>query len=136
MQSDHALLLGRTVEPEDPSARAAPSLAAGPAQARVPDRDHMAEQPLFPDASGHLSRYCMPCFDSLLFDHLCQAGCWFLHSLPGTYVKEFVHGDMGRTSPSIASLLNCQVGRFVFAWSVSHRTVLTVQIPFHCVNAG
>lgn len=28
----------------------------------------------------------------------------------GTYVKEFVHGDMGRTVPSIASILGCQVG--------------------------
>jgi hypothetical protein len=26
----------------------------------------------------------------------------------GTYVKEFVHGDLGRTVPSIYSLLNCQ----------------------------
>jgi tRNA pseudouridine synthase 10 len=25
----------------------------------------------------------------------------------GTYVKEFVHGDMGRTVPSISSILNC-----------------------------
>ena len=25
----------------------------------------------------------------------------------GTYVKEFVHGDMGRTEPSISSILNC-----------------------------
>ena len=26
----------------------------------------------------------------------------------GTYVKEFVHGDLGRTSPSVCSLLGCQ----------------------------
>ena len=27
----------------------------------------------------------------------------------GTYVKEFVHGDFGRTSPSLCSILNCDV---------------------------
>lgn len=27
---------------------------------------------------------------------------------PGTYVKEFVHGDLGRTVPSVGSLLNCR----------------------------
>lgn len=26
----------------------------------------------------------------------------------GTYVKEFVHGDLGRTVPSIGSLLSCR----------------------------
>lgn len=26
----------------------------------------------------------------------------------GTYIKEFVHGDLGRTVPSIGSLLNCR----------------------------
>jgi tRNA pseudouridine synthase 10 len=25
----------------------------------------------------------------------------------GTYIKEFVHSDLGRTNPSIKSLLNC-----------------------------
>ncbi len=28
---------------------------------------------------------------------------------PGAYVKEFVHGDCGRTYPSISSLLSTQV---------------------------
>lgn len=27
----------------------------------------------------------------------------------GTYVKEFVHGDFGRTSPNMCSILNCDV---------------------------
>ena len=27
----------------------------------------------------------------------------------GTYVKEFVHGDFGRTSPNLCSILNCDV---------------------------
>jgi hypothetical protein len=26
----------------------------------------------------------------------------------GTYVKEFVHGDLGRTIPNVSSLLQCQ----------------------------
>jgi tRNA pseudouridine synthase 10 len=26
----------------------------------------------------------------------------------GTYVKEFVHGDFGRTHPNVGSLLNCE----------------------------
>jgi tRNA pseudouridine synthase 10 len=26
----------------------------------------------------------------------------------GTYVKEFVHGDLGRTTPNIGSLLDCR----------------------------
>lgn len=30
-------------------------------------------------------------------------------SLPGTYVKEFVHGDLGRTRPSLGELLGCDV---------------------------
>lgn len=30
-----------------------------------------------------------------------------LRTQAGTYIKEFVHGDMGRTSPSVASLLGC-----------------------------
>jgi hypothetical protein len=29
--------------------------------------------------------------------------------ISGTYVKEFVHGDMSRTVPSVSSLLGCQV---------------------------
>lgn len=36
---------------------------------------------------------------------------WFLMDLEtsaGTYVKEFVHGDRGRTRPSVASLLGCR----------------------------
>lgn len=27
----------------------------------------------------------------------------------GTYVKEFVHSDLGRTSPSVSSILDIQV---------------------------
>ena len=27
----------------------------------------------------------------------------------GTYVKEFVHGDFGRTQPNIAQILGCEV---------------------------
>lgn len=31
----------------------------------------------------------------------------WVRSSAGTYIKELVHGDMGRTEPSIASLLGC-----------------------------
>jgi tRNA pseudouridine synthase 10 len=26
----------------------------------------------------------------------------------GTYIKEFVHGDLGRTTPSMGSILGCR----------------------------
>ena len=26
----------------------------------------------------------------------------------GTYVKEFVHGDLGRTTPNVGALLGCE----------------------------
>eukprot|EP00977_Amphora_coffeiformis_P019532 scaffold7349_cov173-Amphora_coffeaeformis.AAC.13 len=32
----------------------------------------------------------------------------FISTEAGTYVKEFVHGDLGRTKPSIGSILNCK----------------------------
>ena len=31
-----------------------------------------------------------------------------LETQAGTYVKEFVHGDFGRTVPSVGSLLGCE----------------------------
>ncbi|CAK7346076.1 unnamed protein product [Dovyalis caffra] len=31
-----------------------------------------------------------------------------LESQAGTYIKEFVHGDLGRTHPSIGSILRCR----------------------------
>ena len=37
-------------------------------------------------------------------------GCWCVLDLvtsSGTYIKEFVHGDRGRTAPSVSSLLHC-----------------------------
>ena len=36
---------------------------------------------------------------------------WFelyISTSAGTYVKEFVHGDMGRTRPSVSSILGCK----------------------------
>ena len=33
----------------------------------------------------------------------------FLHAQAGTYIKEFVHGDLGRTSPSLGSALEKRV---------------------------
>jgi hypothetical protein len=35
--------------------------------------------------------------------------CVYLYVTVGTYVKEFVHGDLGRTSPSVCGILDCQV---------------------------
>lgn len=32
-----------------------------------------------------------------------------LTSDAGTYIKEFVHGDHGRTQPNLGTLLNCKV---------------------------
>lgn len=32
-----------------------------------------------------------------------------LRTQAGTYVKEFVHGDEGRTQPNLGSLLGCEV---------------------------
>ncbi|KAF9326297.1 putative tRNA pseudouridine synthase Pus10 [Podila minutissima] len=31
-----------------------------------------------------------------------------LHTEAGTYIKEFVHGDLGRTQPSLASIVGCE----------------------------
>ncbi|CAH8391096.1 unnamed protein product [Eruca vesicaria subsp. sativa] len=31
-----------------------------------------------------------------------------MKELAGTYIKEFVHGDLGRTTPSIGSILGCR----------------------------
>ena len=36
-----------------------------------------------------------------------------LNQISGTYVKEFVHGDLGRTVPSVCSLLDCQVNYII-----------------------
>ena len=45
----------------------------------------------------------------ILLNNLTSDFCLFLLIFIGTYVKEFVHGDLGRTVPSVCSLLNCQV---------------------------
>jgi tRNA pseudouridine synthase 10 len=31
-----------------------------------------------------------------------------LDTQAGTYIKEFVHGDFGRTSPSVGEILGCE----------------------------
>ena len=31
-----------------------------------------------------------------------------LETQAGTYIKEFVHGDLGRTFPNLSSLLECE----------------------------
>jgi tRNA pseudouridine synthase 10 len=47
----------------------------------------------------------------------------------GTYVKELVSGDEGRTSPSVASLLGCEI-------SVTELTVLAIEIEDEAVLAA
>ena len=37
--------------------------------------------------------------------HACMHAC--VHAQAGTYIKEFVHGDGGRTQPCLGSLLGC-----------------------------
>lgn len=37
----------------------------------------------------------------------------FFLDLSGTYIKEFVHGDCGRTQPSLGSLLSASLGEDV-----------------------
>jgi tRNA pseudouridine synthase 10 len=36
----------------------------------------------------------------------------FVLSSAGTYIKEFVHGDLDRTTPNIGSLIGCEVDIF------------------------
>ena len=36
-----------------------------------------------------------------------------INQISGTYVKEFVHGDLGRTVPSVCSLLDSQVNYII-----------------------
>ena len=38
-----------------------------------------------------------------------QMFCLTLATQAGTYVKEFVHGDFGRTEPNVAQILGCDV---------------------------
>ena len=35
-------------------------------------------------------------------------GLLTMHAQAGTYIKEFVHGDLGRTQPSLGSILGCE----------------------------
>ena len=39
---------------------------------------------------------------------MCSYFTLHLRTSAGTYVKEFVHGDLGRTRPSVGSLLGCE----------------------------
>ena len=75
------------VLPADADARHAPTYAHGPPE------DH-------PRPLGHAARdspaFCAAASSSL--DLVTQAG---------TYVKEFCHGDFGRTVPNVGSLLGC-----------------------------
>lgn len=50
--------------------------------------------------------YALP-FDYRVFTLLYQQ--LHLTTQAGTYIKEFVHGDLGRTTPSLGSLLGLEV---------------------------
>ena len=49
----------------------------------------------------------------------------------GTYVKEFVHGDFGRTEPNLAQILGCDVD--ILALDVEVRKIFSM-FPFHTVR--
>ena len=40
--------------------------------------------------------------------HSLQSEADSVHEQAGTYIKEFVHSDEGRTVPNLGSLLGCQ----------------------------
>lgn len=46
-----------------------------------------------------------------------------LTTTAGTYVKEFVSGDFGKTTPSLCSLLNCE-----------HMKVVTLDVVSVCLD--
>jgi Pus10, C-terminal len=48
-------------------------------------------------------------FSSLLFQQSPHAALMYITTEAGTYIKEFVHSDLGRTNPSIASILDREV---------------------------
>jgi tRNA pseudouridine synthase 10 len=45
-----------------------------------------------------------------------------LHTEAGTYIKEFVHGDFGRTRPSVGGILDGEV-------DILELDVLSVHLP-------
>ena len=50
-----------------------------------------------------------------------------LSTQAGTYIKEFVHGDMGRTSPNLCSILNTCVDIVELDVTVRHYVDLRLQ---------
>ena len=48
-----------------------------------------------------------------------------LHAQAGTYIKEFVHSDEGRTAPSLGTLLGCTVPA-----QILELDVLEIHMPF------
>ncbi|KXN68065.1 hypothetical protein CONCODRAFT_60509 [Conidiobolus coronatus NRRL 28638] len=55
-------------------------------------------------AAGNRSKNIYDIKITPLSDHLIQAE---IHAQAGTYIKELVHGDLGRTQPNISSFLGC-----------------------------
>ena len=50
----------------------------------------------------------------------------------GTYVKEFVHGDFGRTEPNVAQILGCDVD--IIALDVEVKILVYLHIDFFLTN--
>ena len=44
----------------------------------------------------------------------------------GTYIKEFVHGDLGRTIPNVGQLLTIRNGKGVYQFDILQLDVLEV----------
>jgi tRNA pseudouridine synthase 10 len=52
----------------------------------------------------------------------------FLCTQAGTYIKEFVHGDLGRTFPNVGSILGCEA-------DILQLDVMDVKMDFHSLSA-
>ena len=50
----------------------------------------------------------------------------------GTYVKEFVHGDFGRTEPNVAQILGCDVD--IIALDVEVKILVYLRIDSFVTN--
>jgi len=72
--------------------------------------------------SMSLSPVSLGDFDSLRKEHLDRVFALVLTTEAGTYIKEFVHGDFGRTEPNLASLLggDCETDLMELDVMVSH----------------
>ncbi len=75
-------------------------LARSPIKQRTPDRVSHRRSDLVRERSVHEVEYVIMTENSAEIDLLTDAGL---------YIKELMHGDGGRTDPSLASLMGCEV---------------------------